>query len=144
MSTGSPERGRSISKRKLVENVFLGVLGVSFTVFAVGDTTEYLPFILNNVAAVLVGVITGILVFYLVEMTTAGNTVETSFRESQLLTAVVLFGLLLVAVGIIELAGGSNSESGVAWVIGFSVIVPIASVISYLRGRGSTADLDLS
>lgn len=144
MSNNTVKRNRHISKRKLIENVFFGLLGLTFTVLVIGDPDAYIEIIKSNIIYTLIGVITGIGIFYFVELTAVGKAIETAFRESRLLTAAVLFGLLLVAVGIVELIENGNSELGVAWMIGFSVIVPAISVISYLWGRRSTADFDLS
>lgn len=144
MSNNAAENRRYISKRKLIENVFFGLLGILFTVLVAGGVAEYPSFIADNIVAVSVGGITGMLAFYLIEVTTVGRTLETAFRESRPLTAVVLLGLLLAVVGGVRLIENSNSEIGVAWLIGFSVIVPTVSVLSYLRGRGSAADLDFS
>lgn len=144
MTPEGSEASSRFTKRKLLENIVFGAMGVAFTVMAAGGVSDYAITVTDQFPASVLGATVGAITFSVIEMTAVGKRTEATLRGSRLLTGAVILVSLVLLTAAAPALGGYDSAVGIAVLTGFSLIVPAISALRYLWGRESTTGFDLS
>ncbi|SEQ40959.1 hypothetical protein SAMN04489841_1667 [Natrinema salaciae] len=127
--------GYQISKetKKLLENLLFGASGIVFTFLIVGDIMEYVALISDRYPMVLTGSLFAVFSFYFFEITKWGSKIDKRFRKSMIFTAVTLVILFISVAYIVISTEVVTRSSVVVFLIGYSLMLPIISLVAYLR-----------
>ncbi|WP_143423205.1 hypothetical protein [Halegenticoccus soli] len=124
-----------MTRRVLIENIGFGALGLLYARLVLSGTSASLAAVRDELSSVLLGALFAALLFSVLELSEFGTNVQNILRNSALVTASVIVGLLVVVVVplVTHLADGIHVEAAVAWLIGFSSAMPVVSTLFYLR-----------
>lgn len=144
MSPRECEASSRFTKRKLLENVVFGAMGVAFSLMAAGGVSDYASTVTDQFPTSVLGAMAGAVTFHVLEMTAIGTQIEAKLRGSRLFTGAVMLVSLALLTAAIPALSGYDSAIGIAVLSGFSLFVPAISALFYLSGRGGTADFERS
>lgn len=120
-------------RKKLFENILFATSGILFTFLIVGDITEYFALIFARLPMAFAGSLFTIISFYFFESTNKGSKINKLLRKSKIFTVVIMMVLLLLFSYIMIRTSIVSRSSLVVFLIGYSIMLPIISLIAYLR-----------
>lgn len=122
----------SKGRKKLFENILFGASGILFTFLIVGDIIEYFVLISSRLPIAFAGLLFSIISFYFFESTNKGSKIGKLLRRSKVFTGVITLILLLLFSYIMINTSIVSRSSLIVFLIGYSIMLPIISLIAYL------------